>query len=484
MRTHWRKMNSNPPSFPPLIKGDVGGLRGILRSDKIGAATKKIRAVPIIRHGVATSFSGFFRVFFAPVLMKENAHHNQSENKKSSKNQIKSIHYYSPPLSIIIERTKNINEKNNPHINFLRANPSGATICPKTNTNITSLPISANMSATLFHCCFVSFINLIVAQIKNFVKSVRNVVVQFVRKILNLLRMLGFSILQSNNYPDNNSKKKHSAKKNVISHYTSSNALPSSDLCFLSNIKNNIQKTKIPVKCTIYFLLITLSSYHLINPSQAEARFLFFGRKKTAQEIKANKKVKLLNHKNPNERIRAAKDLVKLEGERASSHLIKRIKKEKNPRVRAEISEVLGQTENKNMAQDLIDLIKNETKPAVKQVQVLSLGQSRNPVAVAVLEKIFLDEKEDLGVRLQAGNALSYILNDESLKILEKALDNENPKIRLQAVVALGNMGRFKREYRKKLIEKMLEDSDEKIRNYTKEILREKFGYGGGTVIW
>jgi HEAT repeat protein len=239
--------------------------------------------------------------------------------------------------------------------------------------------------------------------------------------------------------------------------------------------KNNMNKKYIIsslFRCIA--VLMTVLGFICIS---AESRFLFFGREKTEHEIKVENKVRQLKDKDPAKRIKAAKELIKLEGKKASPELIKHLKKENNPRARADISEELGYIRDKQAAKDLIELIRAEKNSAVRQTQALALGQTGNPEAVIELKRIFLDENEALGVRLQAGNALSYIQNKESLEVLEDALENDNTDIRLQAVVSLGNMGDFKINERKKLIQGMGKDPDDRVKKYAADIIKERFNY-------
>jgi len=130
------------------------------------------------------------------------------------------------------------------------------------------------------------------------------------REILNFLRMFGLSVLNSDKYPDNNCKKKHSTKKNVISHYTS-NALPSSTLYFLSSIKNNLQKFCISGNLFIALCLLLTTFLH--------ARFLFFGKKRTETEIRQEKIRKNLK----SEDLGKKRNTIKEAGERAGRFLKK-----------------------------------------------------------------------------------------------------------------------------------------------------------------
>ena len=186
-----------------------------------------------------------------------------------------------------------------------------------------------------------------------------------------------------------------------------------------------------------------------------------------------------LNSSSPSQRIEALRDI-----SRGGKHaelgkaLADRLAVEKDPGVRNEIYTAIGEVGGKESAKALSDKLKTETDKGARRRAILSLGQTQDDASVPVLRLIFLDEKEDMGARLQAGNALSYIPVEASVKALEEGLTNKNPAIRLQAVSSLsGFVSQVLVGERVQLIRKQgKEDADAGNRQYIQQhIIKERF---------
>jgi HEAT repeat protein len=234
-------------------------------------------------------------------------------------------------------------------------------------------------------------------------------------------------------------------------------------------MKIKMEKIKFKSKKNNIIWIILLLSIFMLS-AETEAKFMFFGKEQSEHEKLVNDKVKKLTNKNSNIKINAAKELIKLEGKKAAHHLIGQLKKEKDPVSRADLAEVLGGLGSKESAADLIEIIKQEKDNNAKQVEVLALGQTGNNSAVTPLREIFLDSSDDINVRLQAGNGLSYQRGDEVFNIFKAALLDENPRIRKQALVGLHNMDYSLKE-KIKLFKEAEKDEAASVTDFAEELL-------------
>ena len=91
---------------------------------------------------------------------------------------------------------------------------------------------------------------------------------------------------------------------------------------------------------------------------------------------------------------------------------------------------------------------------------VRALGNLRAEAAVPVLMEKFLDEKEKTGIRLQALDALANYPKDGVFNLFVKALNDEDARIKNQALVSLYNGFAWDRARTLPYIQKMASDGD------------------------
>jgi len=202
-----------------------------------------------------------------------------------------------------------------------------------------------------------------------------------------------------------------------------------------------------------------------------------------AQEVNVKDKIRQLKHKNPAVRIQAVKDLGKEIAESEIENtkrkeivdkLIETLKKDKDGFVRRTSAEALANTRDKTVIPELIETAKNDVFKDTRKTAILGLGQIQDESAVPTLKEIFVNEKEDMAICLMAGNSLSYIATKEVFEIFKQELGNGNPRIRLQSVVGLRNMlTGFMMKERIELLEKMLNDKDNRVKEVAEESLEK-----------
>ena len=95
---------------------------------------------------------------------------------------------------------------------------------------------------------------------------------------------------------------------------------------------------------------------------------------------------------------------------------------------------------NTDVSEALKEQISEEKNKSAKTAEILALGINAAPGSVQYLGAIFLDTEEDIDARLQAGNGLSYGDSRLVLEIYMKALEDENARIRKQALVGIHNI--------------------------------------------
>lgn len=145
--------------------------------------------------------------------------------------------------------------------------------------------------------------------------------------------------------------------------------------------------------------------------------------------------------------------------------------------VKKKLYRALGGVGGRDAKEYLTERLNTEKKSSARESIVLSLGQTQQPDAAPVLRKIFLDRNEDMSVRMQAANGLSYISEKDSVNALAEGLQDENADIRIQAICSLSNIGGdVLTSERMEMIRKTAkEDTSEKVRNYAKETLEVKY---------
>jgi HEAT repeat protein len=192
-----------------------------------------------------------------------------------------------------------------------------------------------------------------------------------------------------------------------------------------------------------------------------------------------NRKIQMLNSGNSSQRINAARELSQhgknFEADRAMAD---QLSNEKDTSVRRTLYETIGGPGGRESAKVLRDKVKSEKGKGARQMAIHALGRTQDAGSVPTLRSLFLDEKENISARLQAGNALSYINAGESVRALEEGLKDKNPTIRLQAASALSSIDDsvLKEERIQALRRQAKEDTDLNNRQYIREyILKRKF---------
>lgn len=196
-----------------------------------------------------------------------------------------------------------------------------------------------------------------------------------------------------------------------------------------------------------------------------------------AKEINVKTKIKELKHKDAKVRMIAVKELAKAGKDKmVAKALIDTVKTEKDASVRNAIYETLGNLGEKEAVNILLEKVKTEKVKDIRPMLVLSVGKLQDDTAVPVLKEVFLDENEDIEVRLQAANALSYIPSESAVYALIEGLNSKNPKIRLQAVCSLFSYSSdVLSEKRIQIIKQQAEvDPDEENRKFIKEKILTK----------
>jgi len=190
-------------------------------------------------------------------------------------------------------------------------------------------------------------------------------------------------------------------------------------------------------------------------------------------------KIGRLNHGNAGERIAAAREIAKTGKSReADTAMAGQLAAEKDPVVRRAIYESIGRAGGRESAKALADKIKTEDDKGIRPLAILALGKTQDESSVTALRAIFLDEKDDMNARRQAGNALSNISTEASVRAVAEGLKDKNPGIRLQAASSLSRyMEPVLIKERLALLKKQAkEDTDADNRKYIQEhILKAKF---------
>jgi len=189
------------------------------------------------------------------------------------------------------------------------------------------------------------------------------------------------------------------------------------------------------------------------------------------QGINISAEISNLKSKNIAKKFSAIEKLAKSRDKRAIIELKKELKTQKNKFVRTKIIESFSYFQDPDTAKELVEMAKTETDPDVKYSVVYSLGYNKDVSAVPVLIDIFLNEKEEIGVRLQAANSLTYYPpNEDIYQCFVKATKDKNPKIKAQALTSLSLSFGTKKEV-VDMLRQSLKDEDEIVKKTAKERL-------------
>ncbi|MFH1259574.1 MAG: HEAT repeat domain-containing protein [Elusimicrobiota bacterium] len=241
--------------------------------------------------------------------------------------------------------------------------------------------------------------------------------------------------------------------------------------CSLSNFTRGIISQ---LKTFVNIIGITQSIYILIlllilpGQSFAEERG-----KITKERINVAVEIKNLKNKNLSKKLSAIERLGKARDKEATAELVKELKTEGNPNIKSKIVESLACSQDKSTAKEVENLLKTDPNSEVRFSAAYSLGYAQDKSVVPTLMETFLNEKEQIGVRLQAANALTnYPPTEEIYQCFSRGLGNPNPTIRMQAVTSLSlSFGAASKNKIVPLLKKMLKDKEAAVRNVTRERL-------------
>lgn len=227
--------------------------------------------------------------------------------------------------------------------------------------------------------------------------------------------------------------------------------------------KTMLSKINLPI---ILLLSLTLLMGFEINARSIEP-----------QKIDVSLEIKNLKGKNSTKKLEAIRKLGKSKNKKAANALIKQFKTEKNQYAKARIAESFKYLKGKNIVDEMVEALKSDPSADVRYSAARTLAYASDPAVVPALIEAFLNEKEGIGVRLQAAGSLeNHGVLDEIYKCFEKSLENPAPEIRMQAVVSMSRLfGRDKRA--KAALGKMIKDKNEKVKKIAErrlEILKGK----------
>ena len=233
------------------------------------------------------------------------------------------------------------------------------------------------------------------------------------------------------------------------------------------NIKDTMIRNK---KLHRFLKLLPLSIFLMV--------FAFNAWAVESGKINIPAEIKNLKEKNVNKKLGAIQKLSKSKNKKAIKALTKQFKSEKNQYMRARIAEAFMGTKEKAMIAEMVNALQNDPSSDVRYSAVRVLAYANDKTVVPLLISTFLDEKEAIGVRLQAAASLTkYGHSKEIYECFETGLKNAKPKIRMQAIVSISrSFGRDKKKM-EPLLKKMLKDKDEKVRKIAErrlEILKGK----------
>ncbi len=200
-------------------------------------------------------------------------------------------------------------------------------------------------------------------------------------------------------------------------------------------------------RCFFVFLLITIS---LITNHYFYAE----------ERINVSNEIKNLRNKDMNKKLSAIDKLSKSKDKKAISELVKELKAEKRTFVKTKIVESLSFFQDPDVTKELVSIVKNDTSYDVRYTAIYSLGYNKDQSAIPVLIEAFMNEKEELGIRLQAANSLANYPTDEVFNVFVNALDNPVPAIKKQALVSLYLGFGWDKDRVLPYIKKMLNDKD------------------------
>lgn len=183
--------------------------------------------------------------------------------------------------------------------------------------------------------------------------------------------------------------------------------------------------------------------------------------------------VRNLKSNNINKKLQSIERLAKSKNKDAVDQLVSHFKVEKSTMTKIKILESFSYCHNKDTIQETINVINTEKNPDIRFAAVYSLGYAKDSSVIPLLIKIFLDDNEDLSIRLQAASSLvNYPPTEEIYQTFIKGLDNPNVKIKIQSIVSLSQS--YGSVYPEKVIpvlQKLKDDTDPQISQTAKQYL-------------
>ncbi|MEW6040031.1 MAG: HEAT repeat domain-containing protein [Elusimicrobiota bacterium] len=237
---------------------------------------------------------------------------------------------------------------------------------------------------------------------------------------LTIVRLCGGAIVR---WCDSTFRSLHSLAHLLIRRSVSVGGLTRSLTHSLTHLLTTLSSLTLnPVPLTLFLTLLLITSVPVFAQEQ---------------KIDVKTKVAQLKSKEIHKKLEAIGELGKSKQRAAKDALVSELKAEKNALMKSKIVEALTTDQDKKSTDEIVNTLKTDPSPDVRYSAVRSLGFSKDASVVPVLIETFTNEKEDLGVRLQAANSLTKYPDDNVFDVFVKALDNAQPEIRKQALVSL-----------------------------------------------
>jgi HEAT repeat protein len=134
-------------------------------------------------------------------------------------------------------------------------------------------------------------------------------------------------------------------------------------------------------------------------------------------------------------------------GEKSAIAPLKRIIADKSPTVRLQLQEALWRLGERSAVEELI-IFSMSKYPDEQVVALIALAQPRNPRVMEQIRGWLVDDFTE--VTLASARALGMLGSDEGYTVATNALKSAEPRQRLMAAMALGEIGRIDAQSRLK----------------------------------
>lgn len=353
-------------------------------------------------------------MFLSPVLVKSESTQGKSEKTGASKQNYQAnfcVSHFSSPLSSITATMKMITNQVNPIITTPQRTFSGMRICPKTAAANINLPMSYRAFDKPLRW-FLFTINIIISQIKNFVKSIKHEFTRIISRI----------------YPN----------------------------CQFSSLP--------PIFAFIcgHLRVLTFSALICVSLSAAIS---------VAQEVDVKTKIKELKDKDPKVRISAIQSLGKVQTEEVVRALTDAYKKEKDAYLRMQMVDSLSVNQSTAALTGVIFAL-DDSNPQVRQSAVIALGYYGDNEKIATALSLLFDKEKEEAVKFSIVNTLGQQKNKSAVSGLGKGLGKNNDK--RMRLFAVGNLEKVQTKESLTELEKNKEDPDPEIKEKVKKVLEKK----------